>query len=67
MSFSQWVHLEDCTVKKVTERAMLIEYDGNDVWLPLSQVSEAEQYEEGDEGITISVTEFIAREKGIEV
>lgn len=61
MSASNWVHLEDCTVRRVTDKAMLIDWDGGYWWIPLSQVSEA-----GDTMVTISVTEWIANEKGIE-
>jgi hypothetical protein len=66
MSASRWVHLEECSVKAVTERAILVEYEGEELWFPLSQVSEGDQYENGDEGVTISVTEWIADQKGID-
>lgn len=65
VSHSHWVHLEDCSVKRVTEKAILIEHDGEEVWLPISQVSEGEKYEEGDEDVTISITEWIAKQKGL--
>ena len=65
MGFSVWVHLEDCTVKRATEKALLVEYDGREFWLPRSQVSEGEKYEEGDAGVTISVTEWVAKQKGL--
>lgn len=65
VSHSHWVHLEDCSVKRVTEKALLIEYDGEEVWLPLSQVSEGEKYEEGDEEVTVSITEWIAKQKNL--
>ncbi len=66
MGQSQWVHLEDCEVKRVTDKALLVEYDGEEVWLPISQVSEGDKYEEGDV-CTISVTEWIAKQKGWKV
>jgi hypothetical protein len=66
MSASNWVHLESCNVKRVTDKAMLVEYQDAEVWLPLSQVSEADQYEEGDTDVTISVTEWIAAQKDLE-
>ena len=66
MGASNWVHLDDCDVLRTTEKAILVEYDGEEIWLPRSQVSDGEQYEEGDTGVTISITEYIAREKGIE-
>lgn len=65
MGASQWVHLDDCKVIRTTEKALLVEYEDEQYWLPLSQVSEGDTYEEGDE-CTISITAYIAREKGIE-
>jgi hypothetical protein len=67
MGQSNWVHLEECKVLQETEKAILIEYGGEEIWLPRSQVSEGDKYATGDEGVTISITEYIAREKGIEV
>ncbi len=66
MSASNWVHLEDCLVLKATDKALLVEYDGEEVWPPLSQISEAEQYEVGDKDVTISITAWLAKQKGIE-
>jgi len=54
-------------VKKVTDLAMLCKLDtGEEVWFPKSQVDleESEASGEGDIG-TISVTEFIAAERGL--
>jgi hypothetical protein len=67
MGASNWVHLEDCTVLRTTEKAVQVEWQGEELWLPRSQVSEDEKYEAGDSGVTISVTEWLARQKGIEV
>ncbi len=66
MSASNWVHLEDCEVLKETEKAILIRYDDEEIWLPRSQVSEGDKYTAGDKGVTVSISEYIAREKGIE-
>ena len=66
MSCSGWVHLENCRVIKVTEKAILIDYqDGDPIWLPKSQVSEAEQYAAGDADVTISISEWIAKQKDL--
>lgn len=51
---------------KITEKAMLIEINEEDVWLPLSQVADYERYEEGDTDLTLSITEFIAEKEGLE-
>lgn len=67
MSQSGYVHLENCTVRRETDNALLVVYDGESLWLPKSQVADAENYAAGDEDVTISMTEWIARQKGIEV
>lgn len=67
MPQSNYVHLEGCNVVAVTDKAMLIEYDQSEYWLPLSQVADPDNYEKGDEDVTISITEWIAEQKGIEV
>lgn len=67
MSASGYVHLEDCEVLRVTEKAILIKWDGSQYWLPVSQVADADNYEAGDKDVTVSITEWIAGEKGIEV
>ena len=66
MSASGWVHLEDCAVLQTTANAILIDYEGEEIWLPRSQVSEGEKYEMGDQGVTISASEWICRQKGID-
>jgi hypothetical protein len=68
MSASNWVHLEGCNVLRVTDKAMLVEYDDGELWLPLSQIDpeSRDQYEEGDEDVTVSITLWLAKEKGIE-
>ena len=63
---SDYVHLEDCTIRKETASAFLVEFDGTDYWLPKTQVADADNYAEGDEGVTLSITRWIAYQKGIE-
>ncbi len=67
MGASNWVHLEGCNVLRITEGAMLVEYSDSEVWLPLSQIDpeSRDQYEEGDEDVTVSVTEWIASKRGL--
>lgn len=66
LSASNYVHLDDITIKRVTDKAMLIEWEEEEFWLPLSQVADADDYEAGDQHCNISITEWIAKEKGIE-
>lgn len=60
-----WVHLNIEEIKKETDKAFLVTIDGEDYWLPKSQISDAEDYCDGDQDVTLSVTEFIAEEKGL--
>lgn len=68
MNASRWVHLNVLLVKKATDKALLVVIDGEDeeVWLPRSQISDPDDYEEGDEDCTISITEWLAKEKGLD-
>ena len=67
MAASNWCHIEVEEVLKVTDKAMLLQHaDGQD-WFPLSQVDEPEKYEAGDKNVTVSVTEWIAKERGFDV
>lgn len=67
MGQSHYVHLEDCRIVRESAAALLIEYDGEEHWIPRSQIADHEIYDEGDEGVTVSITEWIADQKGITV
>ncbi len=64
MSFSGWVHVNVRSIVKITSAAMLVWINGQGkVWLPLSQIADAEDYEEGDADLTLSITDWIHRQK----
>lgn len=66
MSAEGWVPLENVDILKETDSAFLLLLDGGEkVWIPLSQVCDPDDYAEGDEGVTLSITEWIADQKGI--
>jgi hypothetical protein len=65
MGASRWVHLDVDRIAKETEAAFLLVIDGAEHWIPKSQVSDPENYEQGDEDLTISVTHWIADQKGL--
>ena len=69
MGQSNYVHLESCKVVAVKEKAVLIEYDDAEYWIPVSQLADGEDHnlEAGDKDITVSISEWIAKQKGIEV
>lgn len=66
MSFSHWVYIAIDEILRETDRAFLVSIDGDEVWLPRSQIADADDYEVGDQDVTLGITEFIAREKGLE-
>lgn len=66
MGFSNWVHLDVDEIVRETDAAFLVRLDdGEEVWLPKSQISSPETLAEGDCDVTVSVTEWIAKEKGL--
>ena len=72
MSRSSYVHLEGCTLSALTTKAALVVYDGEQHWIPLSQLAPGEEeklhkIELKREEFTLSITEWIAAQKGIEV
>ena len=67
MGCSRWVHLDVTEVLRETDKALLLEVGDKEAWVPKSHIADADQYAEGDQDLTISVTEWIAREKGLEV
>ncbi len=66
MSASNWIHLEVKLIVRETPAAFLLRLDDDEeYWIPKSQVSDPEDYEEGDADCSMSVTEWIAEQKGI--
>lgn len=65
MSASDWVHLQVDEIKKETEKAFLMVIDGEEVWIPKSQMADPDDYEEGECDCEVSITHFIAIEKGL--
>ena len=68
MGASRYVYLDDCTVKKLTDKAALVAYEGEELWIPFSQMADsATRLREGDDGVTVGITEWLAEQKGIDV
>jgi len=66
MSSSNYTHLDFEKVVKVTDKALLVRFtDGTESWLPFSQVADSDDYEEGDGPGTISITDWLANERGL--
>jgi hypothetical protein len=59
------VKIEDARCIRATEKAILVEIDGDQHWIPQSQVdADSEVWKEGDEG-TLVVSDWIAEQKGL--
>lgn len=67
MGFSNWIHIDVEEIRKETDRAFLLILDDfpDGVWLPKNQVSDPQDYHEGDCEVSMSITEWIAEQKGI--
>jgi|HubBroStandDraft_6_1064221.scaffolds.fasta_scaffold267531_3 hypothetical protein len=65
MSFGNYIHVHVDKIKKETDSAFLCMIGGEDYWIPRSQVADEADYQEGDMDLTLSITEWIANEKGL--
>jgi hypothetical protein len=63
--FKEKVWIDGVTAKKETDKALLVEIDGDEHWIPKSQIDDdSEVYQEGDEGELV-VSLWIAEQKGL--
>lgn len=67
MGQSDWVHLDVEEVLRESDKALLVRLeDGREEWLPFSQISEPDDYKVGDRNVTISITSWLANQKGLD-
>ena len=53
------------TILKETASAVLVDIDGEEVWIPQSQIhADSQIWEEGDEGDLV-ISDWIAKDKGL--
>lgn len=63
----KWLDFECENVERETEKALLCKIQGQDIWIPKSQLSKDSIVgSEGQSGI-ITISEWIAGQKGLEV
>ena len=64
---ANWIHVEYEAIRAVTEKAVLFIIEGEEVWLPFSQIASADRddLEAGQESGSVSITEWIASQKGL--
>lgn len=58
------VLLKGISIKKETDSAILINYGGDDYWIPYSQVYEIHRHKEAGKS-SIMMSEWIARQKDL--
>ena len=70
MAMKPGYDIEGCKVIQNTGKALLVrnkrcsEFDGEDIWVPQSQITDdSDIWRDGDEG-TLTVTEWFAEKKG---
>lgn len=66
MSASNFTHIQVDRIKVETDKAFLVVVGGEEIWLPKSQIADAEDYSEGDCDIELSISNWIAAEKGFD-
>ena len=66
MSHSGYIHVEVEKVVLEIPKYFLLLIDGSEHWIPKSQIADPDTYERGDENVTVSMTDWIAKQKGIE-
>jgi hypothetical protein len=61
---AEYVHFDFEEIVRETDKALLIRFsDGDEHWIPLSQVCDPDDYHAGDKEGTISLTEWIVKQK----
>lgn len=58
-----FVEIDVDEIVHVTGKAILVKVDGNEVWIPKSQLETVFAHRKGDTDVTLSITEWIADQK----
>jgi len=65
MSASNYHHLDVDEIKAETDKALLLVIGDEEFWIPKTQIESPDDYKKGDKNCTVSVTDWIARQKGL--
>jgi hypothetical protein len=66
MSASSWVHLDVDEIEAETDKALLLRFEGQTLWVPKSQIADVVNYTVGDRNCCISVSQWFAEKEGLE-
>jgi len=66
MPETEWVHLDVKRIVRETPKAFLLMLeDGSEHWIPKNQIADPDNYDQGDENCTVSISEWIAQQKDL--
>lgn len=65
MSDSEYTHIDVDEIKAETQKAFLIRVGKLTYWVPFSQIADYEDYNAGDEDVTMSIKTWLCEEKGL--
>lgn len=65
MSASNYVYLDVEEIRAETAKALLLVVGGEEYWVPLSQIADADDYNKGDTDVEVAVTEWFAKKEGL--
>ena len=51
-------------IQQITDRSILINFKGEEIWIPISQIKEVDEWEKGDQAL-FNIPIWLAFEKGI--
>ena len=60
-----WEYVKIDKIITETEKAFLVEIEGEQRWIPMSQIADPEEYRAGDADLEIAVTEWFAKKEGL--
>lgn len=61
---SQYHYLDVDLILKEGDKAFLCIVDGEEIWIPKSQMPDWDDYNEGDKDVELAVTEWYAEKQG---
>jgi len=65
MGYGSWTHFDNCAIVRITDGALLIRFEeGEEKWVPRSQIADHELLNEGDE-TTVSITDWFCDKEGL--
>lgn len=62
---SEKVQIQNVTVARETESALLVNIEGEEIWIPKSQIDDDSEVYKKDTSGTLVITEWIAKQKGL--